>query len=102
MVPLRRQSFRSGIILNFSPSSNLNLHSYWSLGSLQAEEALHAQIAKSKPNLAPLQSPDLLDDAELLAEDRELDAELTGMMNSPVMEQPLSWWAIVHRSSQSE
>jgi hypothetical protein len=44
----------------------------------QAEEALHAQIAKSKPNLAPLQSSDLLDDAELLAEDRELDAELTG------------------------
>ncbi|XP_059351407.1 neurobeachin-like isoform X3 [Daphnia carinata] len=48
---------------------------------LQAEEALHAQIAKSKPNLAPLQSPDLLDDAELLAEDRELDAELTGPVN---------------------
>ena len=44
----------------------------------QAEEALHAQIAKSKPTLAPLQSSDLLDDAELLAEDRELDAELTG------------------------
>ena len=44
----------------------------------QAEEALHAQIAKGKPNLAPLQSPDLLDDAELLAEDREMDAELTG------------------------
>nr|CAH0107648.1 unnamed protein product [Daphnia galeata] len=48
---------------------------------LQAEEALHAQIAKSKPNLAPLQSSDLLDDAELLAEDRELDAELTGPVN---------------------
>ena len=44
----------------------------------QAQEALHAQIAKTKPNLAPLQSPDLLDDAELLAEDREMDAELTG------------------------
>lgn len=44
----------------------------------QAEEALHAQIAKSKSNLAPLQSPDLLDDAELLNEDRELDAELSG------------------------
>lgn len=47
---------------------------------LQAEEALHAQIAKSKSNLAPLQSSDLLDDAELLAEDRELDAELTGII----------------------
>ena len=48
---------------------------------LQAEEALHAQIAKSKSNLAPLQSSDLLDDAELLAEDRELDAELTGIIH---------------------
>ena len=44
----------------------------------QAEEALHAQIAKSKSNLAPLQSSDLLDDSELLNEDRELDAELSG------------------------
>jgi len=49
---------------------------------LQAQEALHAQIAKSGKSaaqLAPLQSADLLDDAELLAEDREMDAELTGM-----------------------
>lgn len=47
---------------------------------VQAQEALHAQIAKNSKGaqLSPLQSSDLLDDAELLAEDRELDAELTG------------------------
>ena len=49
---------------------------------LQAQEALHAQMAKSGKTagqLAALQSPDLLDDTELLAEDREMDAELAGM-----------------------
>jgi len=48
------------------------------LGWKKAQEALHAQIAKSKPTTSPLQSSDLLDDAELLTEDRELDAELAG------------------------
>ena len=55
----------------------------------QAQEALHAQIAKSKPNTSPLQSSDLLDDAELLAEDRELDAELAG--NDPINKSNRCW-----------
>ena len=31
--------------------------------------------------MAPIQSSDLLDDADLLADDREIDAELTGPVN---------------------
>lgn len=55
---------------------------------LQAQEALHTQMAKSGKTagqLAALQSPDLLDDAELLAEDRELDAELNGLFEKMIL-----------------
>ncbi|XP_037030161.1 neurobeachin isoform X5 [Bradysia coprophila] len=48
---------------------------------LQAREEFHSQIAVSRSHQQSQQSTDLLDDAELLIEDRELDLDLTGPVN---------------------
>ncbi|KAG7161697.1 Neurobeachin-like 2, partial [Homarus americanus] len=49
---------------------------------LQAREEFHAQLAAQRRSLQqPLQSPDLLDDSELTTDDRDLDADVTGMVN---------------------
>ncbi|XP_071535311.1 neurobeachin isoform X2 [Panulirus ornatus] len=49
---------------------------------LQAREEFHAQLAAQRRSLQqPLQSPDLLDDSELATDDRDLDADVTGMVN---------------------
>ena len=46
---------------------------------LQAREEFHAHLAASRSYQQQLQSPDLLDDNELLVDDRDLDSDLTGM-----------------------
>ncbi|XP_064086341.1 neurobeachin-like isoform X2 [Macrobrachium nipponense] len=49
---------------------------------LQAREEFHAQLAAQRRSMQqPLQSPDLLDDSELATDDRDLDADVTGMVN---------------------
>lgn len=49
---------------------------------LQAREEFHAQLAAQRRSLQqPLQSPDLLDDSELATDDRDLDADVTGLVN---------------------
>lgn len=45
---------------------------------LQAREEFHAHLAASRAYQQQLQSPDLLDDNELLVDDRDLDNDLTG------------------------
>lgn len=44
----------------------------------QAREEFHAQLAASRAQQQHLQSSDLMDDSELLSDDRDLDADLTG------------------------
>ncbi|XP_043473814.1 neurobeachin isoform X6 [Leptopilina heterotoma] len=48
---------------------------------LQAREEFHAHLAASRAYQQQLQSPDLLDDNELLVDDRDLDNDLTGPVN---------------------
>jgi hypothetical protein len=57
----------------FTPYSNTN---YTKLIS-QAKEEFHSQLAASRSQ-QPLQSNDLMDDNELLSDDRELDLDLVG------------------------
>lgn len=45
---------------------------------LQAREEFHAHLAASRAHQQQLQSADLLDDSELLSDDRDLDNDLTG------------------------
>ncbi|CAG7818766.1 unnamed protein product [Allacma fusca] len=47
---------------------------------LQAKEEFHTHLAASR-NQQPLQSNDLMDDNELLSDDRELDLDLVGPVN---------------------
>ncbi|XP_055302302.1 neurobeachin isoform X5 [Sitodiplosis mosellana] len=47
----------------------------------QAREEFHSQIANTRSQHATAHNGDLLDDAELLIEDRELDLDLTGPVN---------------------
>lgn len=44
---------------------------------LQAREEIHAQLAASR-NQQQMQTSDLMDDSELLVDDRDLDNDLTG------------------------
>ncbi|XP_036143562.1 neurobeachin isoform X3 [Monomorium pharaonis] len=48
---------------------------------LQAREEFHAHLAASRAHQQQLQSTDLLDDSELLSDDRDLDNDLTGPVN---------------------
>ena len=48
---------------------------------LQAREEFHAHLAASRAYQQQLQSADLLDDNELLVDDRDLDSDLTGRNN---------------------
>lgn len=45
---------------------------------LQAREEFHAQLAASRSQQQHIQSSDLMDDSELLTDDRDLDADLAG------------------------
>lgn len=45
---------------------------------LQAREEFHAHLAASRAHQQQLQSTDLMDDSELLSDDRDLDNDLTG------------------------
>lgn len=45
---------------------------------LQAREEFHAHLAASRGQQQQMQSSDLMDDSELLADDRDLDVDLTG------------------------
>ncbi|XP_072155979.1 neurobeachin isoform X4 [Bemisia tabaci] len=47
---------------------------------IQARQELHAQLAATNPQQSA-QSNDLLDDAELMLDDREIDVDLTGPVN---------------------
>ncbi|XP_015604572.1 neurobeachin isoform X4 [Cephus cinctus] len=48
---------------------------------LQAREEFHAHLAASRAHQQQLQSADLMDDSELLSDDRDLDIDLTGPVN---------------------
>ncbi|KAK6637449.1 hypothetical protein RUM44_007866 [Polyplax serrata] len=48
---------------------------------MQAREEFHAQLAASRAQQQHLQSSDLMDDGELMTDDRDLDADLTGPVN---------------------
>ncbi|XP_012285868.1 neurobeachin isoform X4 [Orussus abietinus] len=48
---------------------------------LQAREEFHAHLAASRAHHQQLQSADLMDDSELLSDDRDLDNDLTGPVN---------------------
>ncbi|PSN35707.1 hypothetical protein C0J52_10177 [Blattella germanica] len=48
---------------------------------LQAREEFHAHLAASRGQQQQMQSSDLMDDSELLADDRDLDVDLTGPVN---------------------
>ncbi|XP_071453109.1 neurobeachin isoform X4 [Hetaerina americana] len=48
---------------------------------LQAREEFHAHLAASRLQQQPLQSNDLMDDSELMSDDRDLDADLVGPVN---------------------
>ncbi|XP_076767091.1 A kinase anchor protein rugose isoform X5 [Xylocopa sonorina] len=48
---------------------------------LQAREEFHAHLAASRAHQQQLQSADLMDDSELLSDDRDLDNDLTGPVN---------------------
>ena len=45
---------------------------------LQAREEFHAHLTASRAHQQQLQSTDLMDDSELLSDDRDLDNDLTG------------------------
>lgn len=44
----------------------------------QAREEFHAQLAATRNHQQQIQANDLMDDSELLADDRDLDNDLTG------------------------
>ncbi|XP_044012949.1 neurobeachin isoform X11 [Aphidius gifuensis] len=48
---------------------------------LQAREEFHAHLAASRSHQQQIQSTDLMDDSELLSDDRDLDNDLTGPVN---------------------
>ncbi|XP_032665465.1 neurobeachin isoform X5 [Odontomachus brunneus] len=48
---------------------------------LQARQEFHAHLAASRAHQQQLQSTDLLDDSELLSDDRDLDNDLAGPVN---------------------
>ncbi|XP_023318209.1 neurobeachin isoform X4 [Trichogramma pretiosum] len=48
---------------------------------LQAREEFHAHLAASRAHQQQIQSTDLMDDSELLTDDRDLDADLAGPVN---------------------
>ncbi|XP_046395262.1 neurobeachin isoform X2 [Ischnura elegans] len=48
---------------------------------LQAREEFHAHLAATRLQQQPLQSNDLMDDSELMSDDRDLDADLVGPVN---------------------
>ncbi|XP_046432422.1 neurobeachin isoform X1 [Neodiprion fabricii] len=48
---------------------------------LQAREEFHAHLAASRAHQQQIQSADLMDDSELLSDDRDLDNDLTGPVN---------------------
>ncbi|XP_048511859.1 neurobeachin isoform X4 [Athalia rosae] len=48
---------------------------------LQAREEFHAHLAASRAHQQQIQSADLMDDNELLSDDRDLDNDLTGPVN---------------------
>ncbi|XP_058789390.1 neurobeachin isoform X7 [Phymastichus coffea] len=48
---------------------------------LQAREEFHAHLAATRVHQQQLQSTDLMDDSELLTDDRDLDADLVGPVN---------------------
>ncbi|XP_063239810.1 neurobeachin isoform X3 [Bacillus rossius redtenbacheri] len=48
---------------------------------LQAREEFHAHLAASRSQQQQVQSTDLMDDSELLSDDRDLDVDLTGPVN---------------------
>ncbi|XP_043268536.1 neurobeachin isoform X4 [Venturia canescens] len=48
---------------------------------LQAREEFHAHLAASRAHQQQLQSADLMDDSELLSDDRDLDNDLVGPVN---------------------
>ncbi|XP_031781588.1 neurobeachin isoform X6 [Nasonia vitripennis] len=48
---------------------------------LQAREEFHAHLAASRAHQQQLQSTDLMDDSELLTDDRDLDSDLAGPVN---------------------
>jgi hypothetical protein len=50
---------------------------------LQAREEFHAHLAASRVHQQQLQSTDLMDDSELLTDDRDLDADLVGTETPP-------------------
>lgn len=45
---------------------------------MQAREEIHAQLAASRNQQQQMSSTDLMDDSELLIDDRDLDNDLTG------------------------
>lgn len=47
---------------------------------LQAREEFHAHLAASRTHQQQIQSTDLMDDSELLTDDRDLDADPVGML----------------------
>lgn len=47
---------------------------------LQTQEAFHSRLAANRSQ-QPMQSNDLMDDNELLSDDRELDLDLVGQYN---------------------
>lgn len=49
---------------------------------LQAREEFHAQLAAASRNQQQMQSSDLMDDSELLSDDRDLDVDLAGKFHS--------------------
>lgn len=49
---------------------------------LQAREEFHAHLAASRAHQQQIQSADLMDDSELLSDDRDLDNDLTGELFS--------------------
>lgn len=66
----------AGIILSGFRFNSINVH----VLKLQArEEVFHAQLVAMSTQSGPgSQSSDLLDDSELMSDDRELDADLVG------------------------
>ncbi|KAK3877805.1 hypothetical protein Pcinc_017509 [Petrolisthes cinctipes] len=81
----RRKRFVSNPIGSSHPEATLKAaieHGAPEDAILQAREEFHAQLAAQRRSLQqPLQSPDLLDDSELTTDDRDLDADVTGMVN---------------------
>ncbi|CAL4092304.1 unnamed protein product, partial [Meganyctiphanes norvegica] len=81
----RRKRFVPNLLGSSHPEATLKAaieHGAPEDAILQAREEFHAQLAAQRRSLQqPLQSPDLLDDSELATDDRDLDADVTGMVN---------------------